>query len=501
MEEFAKALLKHGYEIISTGGTASFLKGHRIPVTMVEEVTQFQEMLGGRVKTLHPKVHAGILALRDSKEHMKQLKGADIFLIDMVVVNLYPFRETVEKNPGNLDEIIENIDIGGPTLIRSAAKNFHDVAVLVSPKQYPKMANVLDENRGEIPLKHRRKLAATAFRHTAGYDAAIEIFLNRKFNQKQLFPKKLNLSFDLKQKLRYGENWHQKAAFYSDLFPHEPCISTAEQLQGKELSYNNINDADAAIELSKDFKEPCAVIVKHANPCGCALGKNIHSAFEKALASDPVSAFGGVIALNRECDKKTAERVISFFNEIVAAPSYSMDALKVFAKKKSLRVLKLPVMKGEKRGTMDFRNVSGGMLLQERDLHELSKKNFKFVTKRKPSKEQMGDMLFGWKVVKHVKSNAILLVKGRATVGVGAGQMSRIDSTEIAVKKAGERAKGSVLISDAFFPFRDNIDLAAENGISAIIQPGGSVKDEEVIEAADENGIAMVFTGIRRFKH
>ncbi len=501
LEEFAKALLKHDYEIISTGGTARFLKEKNMPVTLVEEVTEFQEMLDGRVKTLHPKVHAGILALRDSKDHMKQLEGADIFLIDLVVVNLYPFRETVDKNSENLDEIIENIDIGGPTLIRSAAKNYRDVAVVVSPKQYPKMAEELDGNKGVIPLTQRRKLAATAFRHTAGYDVAIEIFLNRKFNQKQKFPKKLNLSFDLNQKLRYGENWHQEAAFYSDLFPHEPCIATAEQIQGKEMSYNNINDTDSAIELSKDFEEPCAVIVKHANPCGTAVAKDLHTAFEKALASDPVSAFGGIISLNGECDAKTAERITSFFNEIVAAPSYSKEALEIFSKKKNLRVLLLKSVKNSERGKMDFKKVTGGLLLQDRDMHELSKKDLKFVTKEKPSAKQLEDMLFGWKIIKHVKSNAILLVKDKATIGVGAGQMSRIDSTEIAVKKAGERAKESVLISDAFFPFRDNVDLAAKSGITAIIQPGGSVNDGEVIRAADEHGITMVFTGVRHFKH
>ncbi len=499
--EFAKGLEAIGFEIVSTGGTAKAIEKEGIKVTQVEDLTGFPEMLDGRVKTLHPKIHAGILADRSKKKHMSTIKKHGIREIELVVVNFYPFRETISKKNVSLEDAIENIDIGGPTLIRAAAKNNDTVAVVTSSDQYGDVLAELNE-KGVISPETRKRLAAKAFELTAAYDATISNFLHDRFLSGEKFPQSLSLSFEKSQSLRYGENWHQEACFYKDAVSTSCGIGAAEQLHGKEISFNNINDANAAIELVKEFEEPAVVIIKHANPCGTAVNAVLSVAFKNALACDSTSAFGSVIALNQECDVATAEQITSFFNEIVIAPSFEKKALAVLKKKKNLRILLLPCL-GKKKTEpgLEVKAVEGGILVQTKDSLLLNDGELKVVSKRKPSEKEMNDLLFGWKIAKHTKSNAIVLVKDLASVGVGAGQMSRIDATEIAVKKSNGKHKGAVLASDAFFPFRDNVDLAAKSGITAIIAPGGSVKDEEVIKAADEHGIAMVFTEIRHFKH
>lgn len=499
--EFAKELQKLGIKIISTGGTAKTLKEGGINVVQIDEVTGFPEILDGRVKTLHPKIHAGILAIRSNKEHMKKLQELKIEPIDMVCVNLYPFKSTISKPNVKLEETVENIDIGGPTIIRAAAKNFPDVVVIVSPKQYGEIVEELKKNKGEISLEMKKKLAALAFKEIAEYDSLIDNYLNIKFNPETMFPDKISLTFEKLQECRYGENPHQKAAFYKETFVEEPCISNAEQLHGKELSFNNIYDANAAIELSKEFTEATAVIVKHNNPCGVASAKTLAEAFQKAFDCDSTSAFGGVIALNKKVDLETAKKIATFFNELVIAPDFNQDALDELKKKQNVRILKLKKFEKENKCPIDLKKVVGGILLQERDLHELSEKDLKIVSEKKPSKQQIEDMLFAWKIAKNVKSNAIVFAKDKATVGIGAGQMSRIDSTKIAEMKANGRQKGAIMASDAFFPFRDNIDVAAAAGIAAIISTGGSVRDNEVIQAANEHKIALIFTGIRHFRH
>ncbi len=499
--KLAKVLEKHGFEIISTGGTARAIEESGAKVTPVENVTDFKEMLDGRVKTLHPKIHAGILALRDSKKHMTQLEEANIFLIDLVVVNLYPFRKTVEGG-APLDEVIENIDIGGPTLIRAAAKNFQDVAVVVHPDQYKLIEEELEKNNGEISQKTRQLLAAKAFEHTAYYDTTINTFLHGKFNPDELFPVDFSVNYRKVMDLRYGENPHQKAALYKESFVHNPSVATATILNGKPLSFNNIFDANDAVAVVQEFEEPAACLIKHNNACGTAVSASLSEAFEKGHQCDPKSAFGSIIALNRKCDLETAKKITSFFNELVLAPSYNEDALAELKKKQNLRVLELPgIDKPLEQEGLDYKKVEGAMLAQTKDFIDKNEFDLNVVSEKKPTKEQIKDMVFAWRIVKHIKSNAIVLAKDQATVGIGAGQMSRVDSVEIAVNKAGGREKGAVLASDGFFPFRDNIDIAAEHGIEAIIEPGGSVKDQKIIDAANEKGLVLVFTGARHFKH
>jgi len=493
--EFAKGLQKLGMKILSTGGTAKLLTKNNVPVIPVSEYTGSEEMLDGRVKTVHTKIHAGILAIRNNKKHMQELKKNNIDTIDIVVVNLYPFEETVAKN-GSFAEIIENIDIGGPSLVRAAAKNFNDVLVVVDPKDYQP---VLKELSGKVSKELKQNLMLKAFEHTARYDAIINRYFNEKFGDNQ-FPDILNLTFKKKQDLRYGENPHQKAAFYLDPFIYENSVGTVNQLHGKELSFNNILDVDNAFELVKIFKKPAATVVKHTNPTGCAVADTIEEAFKKAHAADSLSAFGGIVALNRNCNEKTARLIRPLFVEVVICPKFEKKALEILKEKKNVRLLETGGVKASDIGYYT-KKVVGGLLVQSRDVPILTKKNIKVVSKRKPSREEMEQMLFAFNVTRHVKSNSIVFAKDNVTVGIGAGQMSRVDAVKIAASKAGDKAKGAVMSSDAFFPFRDGIDEAVKAGITAIIHPGGSIRDKEIIEAADEHNIAMVFTGIRLFWH
>jgi phosphoribosylaminoimidazolecarboxamide formyltransferase/IMP cyclohydrolase len=500
--DFAKGLTSLGIEIISTGGTAKELCKAGVEVTDVSKITGFPEMLDGRVKTLHPSIHAGILSRRKNKKDMECLRRYDIKTIDMVVCNLYPFEETIRKNKVTLDEILENIDIGGPTLIRAAAKNFENVVVIVKPDRYDEILEML-ENRGDIDLDTRKKLAIEAFAHTARYDTIISNYLRDKISGEK-FPKVLNLSFELVQKTRYGENPHQDGAFYRSAFhTKEPCIVNAVQLHGKELSYNNILDADCAIECIKEFYEkPTAVIIKHATPCGIASADNLLQAWKDAYATDIYSPFGGIVAFNRTLDKDVADEISKYFLEIVIAPSYTKNALEILKKKKNLRILELKgIDKKTPREGLEYRGVAGGLLIQDRDTKEIEPSKWKIVTKKKPSKKDIESMVFASKCVKHIKSNAVVFVKGTRTVAIGGGQTARVDATWIATHKGKENIKGSIMASDAFFPFRDAVDVAAEHGVKAIVQPGGSIRDQEVIDAANEHGIIMVFTGQRYFKH
>lgn len=494
--DFAQKLVGLDYEIISTGGTAKTLRENGVPVINVSDVTGFPEILEGRVKTLDPHIHGAILA-KDTPEHMAVLKEKNITPIDLVVVNLYPFQATVAKPNVTLEEAIENIDIGGPTMVRSSAKNYGRVAIVVNPKHYDEIIAELEETQA-ISLATRQKLALEAFQHTAQYDAAISQYLTGAF-EADIFADEVAFGGQKIQALRYGENPHQKAAFYRSGTPTSGTLANAQQLNGKELSYNNIVDVDAAWQLVNEFDEPAAVIVKHTNTCGTALGKTLAEAYERALAADPVSAYGGIIALNRVVDADTADLIIKTFMEAVIAPAFAEDALEILKTKKNLRVLAV----GEKVPTQDvwIEKVSGGFLVQNLDEHRMTKEDLKVVTEKAPTEEQIEELLFAWNIVKHVKSNAIVVTKDRQTLGVGAGQMNRVGSAGIAFTEAGEKAQGAVLASDAFFPFRDSIDAAHAAGITAIIQPGGSVRDEEVIAACNELGIAMVFTGIRHFKH
>ena len=503
--EFARGLAALGVSLLSTGGTAKALAAAGIAVAEVDAYTGFPEMLDGRVKTLHPKVHAGILARRDSTEHMATLAGHDIPPIDLVVVNLYPFRETVAKAGCTLDHAIENIDIGGPTLVRAAAKNYAGVGVVVDPGDYPALLAELRTNGGRLSDQTRFGLAQKAFSHTAAYDGAISNYLTARdaAGAPRPFPDRFNWQGTKLQDLRYGENPHQQAAFYRDEAPAAGTIATARQLQGKELSFNNIADSDAAWECVKSFGETACVIVKHANPCGVATGPTPLAAYRKALATDPTSAFGGIIAFNREVDAETAEAVGAQFVEVLIAPSFTAEALERNTRKANVRVLKLALAVIPERA-WDSKRVGGGMLIQTPDVDNLAAGELKVVTKKRPTAAQLADLLFAWRVARFVKSNAIVYCAGGATLGIGAGQMSRVDSTRIAALKAvsaGLSLAGSVVASDAFFPFRDGLDVAADNGAIAVIQPGGSMRDAEVIAAADERGIAMVFTGIRHFRH
>ena len=504
--DFARGLKKFNIEILSTGGTAKLLADNGIAVIEVGDYTGFPEMLDGRLKTLHPKIHGGILGRRDLDTHVKAMQEADIPPIDMVVVNLYPFAATIAKPNCTLNDAIENIDIGGPTMVRAAAKNYHHVVVVTDPADYKPLLSEMDMTSGIIGGDTRFNLARKAFSHTAEYDGTISNYLTSidSRGRREGFPQRLNLHFSVAQELRYGENPHQSAAFYTIVSEREASVATARQLQGKELSYNNIADADAALECVKQFNEaPACVIVKHANPCGVAYGATFLEAYDRAYKTDPESAFGGIIAFNGELDAATAQAIAERqFVEVIIAPKVSAAAVEVAAAKKNVRLLECGAWPKEAAPRLDFKKVNGGLLLQEADqalYHELT-----VVTQRAPTEAEMADLLFAWRVAKYVKSNAIVYAKDKMTIGVGAGQMSRVNSARIAAIKAeqaGLAVAGSVMASDAFFPFRDGIDQAAAAGIAAVIQPGGSMRDAEVIAAANEHGMAMVFTGMRHFRH
>lgn len=499
--EFCRSLRVLGVEIISTGGTASLLRSHDVEVTEVSSYTGFPEMLDGRIKTLHPKIHGALLALRNNARHMETVGEHGIELIDMVVVNLYPFEEVAGRKGVSLEEAIENIDIGGPSMLRSAAKNYRSVAVVSDPARYDQVLGELKKNEGSLREETLRQLAVEAFALTSRYDAAIHAFLRGTLKERpapELFPPVLSLRFEKEGEVRYGENPHQKAALYRD--PFSPGLPGIRKLQGKELSFNNYLDLDAALQLVLEFEEPAAAIVKHNNPCGAAVAPSLEKAFLAAWQADPLSAFGGIVALNRPLDTKTARRIASSgFLECVIARGISQAALAAFSGKKNLRVLDA---RGLDRDTgVDFKRIPGGLLVQERDSRCLDAKELRPVTRKKPTSAQLKTLLFSWEVAKHVTSNAIVLARGTKTVGIGAGQMSRVDAVMLAVRKAGERSRNSCLASDAFFPKPDSIKEASRAGVVAIIQPGGSIADEEVIAACDRYGISMVFTGVRHFRH
>lgn len=500
--DFAKHLQAFGFEILSTGGTAKTLEGAGIPCTEVSDITGFPECLDGRVKTLHPVIHGGILAMRSKSDHMAQLDKLGIKTIDLVCINLYPFKETISKEDVTLESAIENIDIGGPTMLRAAAKNWQDVIVLVEPGDYQSVLDELKEN-GDVSKQTKFKLANAVFEHTANYDAMISNYLRSQIDEGD-WPNKLTLTYEKVQSMRYGENPHQSAAFYSEINAGSNTLPKAKQLQGKELSYNNINDANGALDVLKEFgsHSPIAVTVKHANPCGVGMGKDIFEAYKNAHDADPVSIFGGIVAVNRQVDKETAQEMQKIFLEIIIAPSFSEEALEIFALKKNLRLLEMPdLANANTANSLDMKKVAGGLLVQKLDTELYNPDDLVCVTKRQPTEEEMKQLLFAWKVVKHVKSNGICLVKGNKTVGVGPGQTNRVTALQLAVDYAGDEATGSVMGSDAFFPYPDSVELAMKAGITAIIQPGGSIKDEESIKVADEAGIAMVFTAMRHFKH
>ena len=499
--DFAKALVELGYEIISTGGTQSAIAAAGIPVIGVSEITGFPECLDGRVKTLHPGISAGILAMRSNKEHMQQLAQLNINTIDIVAINLYPFKATILKEDVKLEDAIENIDIGGPTMIRAAAKNWQDVVVVVDPSDYMVVIDELKKT-GQVSLQNKLKFSAKVFEHTGHYDTLIGTYLKRQIGDTSL-PQLLSVTFEKAQEMRYGENPHQSAAFYKEVGFDKGSIAAAIQLHGKELSYNNISDANAAIELVKEFVgEPCAVAVKHANPCGVGLGKDICEAYINAYESDPVSIYGGILALNREVDKATALEVSKNFFEIIIAPSYSKEAMEILTQKKNVRIMELKeINKETEASALEFKKVGGGLLVQTKDLELYKKEDLTVVTKKAPTEAELKQMDFAMKIVKHTKSNAIVLVNGNRTVGVGPGQTNRVTSLKIAISYAGELAKGAVMASDAYFPFSDSVEAAHKAGITAIIQPGGSIRDEDSIKACDEFGISMVFTKMRHFKH
>ena len=502
--EFAKGLVALGWEILSTSGTMKLLKESGVPVTSVSDVTGFPEICDGRVKTLHPKIHGALLARRDIPEHMKELKDNDIETIDLVCVNLYPFRETIAKPNVTMEDAVEHIDIGGPSMLRSSAKNWESVTVVCNPADYETVLSEIKAG-GNTTRETRLKLSAKAYTHTAEYDMAISTYMRAQAG----LPEKLFLEYDLKQELRYGENPHQEAKFFASTVKEPFSLATAEQLNGKELSYNNIQDANAALNIAREFDEPFCVGVKHMNPCGSATGKTIAEAWKKAYEADKTSIFGGIVAANREIDLETAQMLKPIFLEIVMAPSFAPDALELLCTKKNLRVLKVDMTK-DNTVRKQYVSMNGGMLVQDRDINTKPVAADQCVTELKPTVEQLADMEFAWKIVKHVKSNAIVVAKGGMTYGVGAGQMNRIGSAEIALKQAQNTLKeegkdimteGLVLASDGFFPFNDCVALAAEYGIKAIVQPGGSIRDEDSIKLANEKGITMLFTGERHFKH
>ncbi|RBW70839.1 bifunctional phosphoribosylaminoimidazolecarboxamide formyltransferase/IMP cyclohydrolase [Bacillus taeanensis] len=495
--EFVQALTELGVEVISTGGTKSQLQEAGVPVIGISDVTGFPEILDGRVKTLHPNIHGGLLAMRDVETHQQQLEEHNITPIDLVVVNLYPFKETIAKPDVTFADAIENIDIGGPTMLRSAAKNHKFVTVVVDPSDYATVVEQVKETN-EVSEETRRKLAAKVFRHTAAYDSLISEYLTEQVGEE--FPESYTVTYEKVQDLRYGENPHQNAAFYKKPLGDKSSIAAAKQINGKELSYNNIQDANAALDIVKEFTEPAVVAVKHMNPCGVGTSETIEEAYQKAYEADPVSIFGGIVAANREIDHATALKMKEIFLEIIIAPSFTEEALEVLTQKKNLRLLTLPIDEvdtPEKRLTA----VHGGVLVQDEDRYTLENAEVTVPTDRQPTDEEWAALKLAWKVVKHVKSNAIVLTKNDRTVGIGAGQMNRVGAAGIAIEQAGEEAKGAVMGSDAFFPMNDTVEAAGKAGVTAIIQPGGSIRDQESIDKANELGIAMVFTGVRHFKH
>lgn len=522
--DFARGLADLGIEIISTGGTAAVLRQAGVRVISVSSLTGFPEILDGRVKTLHPFIHGAILARRGEEKHRRQLEEAGIGFIDLVVINLYPFQATIERG-ASLEEALENIDIGGPALIRAAAKNHPDVVVVVDPRRYPEILAEIQQ-KGDISSSKRLQLAVEAFQHTAYYDSVITGYLREQAGGdeavgagEQVFPDVLSLAWEKVSTLRYGENPHQAAAFYRQIPGEGPLsLAAARQLQGKELSFNNLNDAGAAVQLAAEFRQPAAVAVKHTNPCGVALADNALEAYRRAHAADPVSIFGGIVALNRPVNSQLARELAKTFLEVIIAPSFQQGALAILGEKKNLRLLALEELGGDGREAAsgiagflrerpagrvpwDLKGVPGGILLQEQDIAAETPDSWKVVTRKQPDHEEWQDMLFAWIVAKHVKSNAIVIARGMQTVGVGAGQMNRIDAARIAIQAAGHRARGAVLASDAFFPFPDVVEAAAEAGLSVLVQPGGSIRDQESVDRADELGLAMVFTGRRHFKH
>jgi len=495
--DFAKELQKLQWEIISTGGTSKILRDAGIEIIEVEDITNFPEILDGRVKTLNPYIHGGLLYRRDDPNHNKTIEDMKIKPIDMVVNNLYPFEETIKDKRALHNEIIENIDIGGPSMIRAAAKNYKDVTVIIDPMDYKKILDQLKED-GETNLDTRRYLARKVFNYTAYYDTLISNYFNDL--DEVIFPEKLTLAYKSREELRYGENPHQKSAFYKEIGKTEGTIAGAIQIHGKELSFNNINDANGAIEALKEFDEPTVVAVKHANPCGIGSGKDILDAYEKAYESDKVSIFGGIIAGNREINEEIAIKINEIFIEIVIAPSFTDKALKILTQKKNIRILQIDNILDREYKELDIKKVFGGILIQERD-NVLLNNDFEIVTNRKPTEKEIEDLLFAWKAAKNVKSNGVVLVKDKATIGIGLGEVNRIWAVNDAIQRGQSKIENSVLASDGFFPFKDSIELLGKAGVKAIIQPGGSIKDSEVIEEANKYNMAMIFTGIRHFKH
>ena len=509
---FAKALHEQGIKLISTGGTAQLLAENNLPVVEVASLTKFPEMLDGRVKTLHPMVHGGLLARRDFPEHMAALKEHGIDTIDMLVINLYPFNETVAKESCSFEDAVENIDIGGPAMLRAAAKNHQDVTVLISPEDYAPVLAEMRAHQNAVSYKTNLALAKKVFAHTAQYDGAIANYLSalgddRDHKARSAYPETLHLAFEKVQEMRYGENPHQSAAFYKDIYPVAGALANYTQLQGKELSYNNIADADSAWECVKSFTgniggAAACIIIKHANPCGVAVGASALEAYQKAFKTDPSSAFGGIIALNVTCDGATAEAISKQFVEVLIAPSFSAEAKAIFAAKQNVRLLEIPL--GDAFNAFDFKRVGGGLLVQSPDAKNVLQSEMKVVSQRQPTPSEMNDMMFAWRVAKFVKSNAIVYCANGMTLGIGAGQMSRVDSARMAsikAENAGLSLQGSAVASDAFFPFRDGLDVVVKGGASCAIQPGGSMRDDEIIAAANEHGIAMIFTGTRHFRH
>lgn len=500
--EFASSLHEMGVKILSTGGTADLLLKEGVPVTLISDYTGFPEMMNGRIKTLHPKVHGGILARRDDPSHLASMRQHGIDAIDLVAINLYPFESAIARENCSLEEAIENIDIGGPAMLRSAAKNFQDVTALTDPLDYDQVIKEMRENKGAVTQQTRLRLSRSAFAHTARYDSLIANYLSEQAEDETPFPKIFHPPYEKIQEMRYGENPHQTAAFYREVQAQSGTVAFARQIQGKELSFNNIIDLDAVWLLVNEFESGAAAVVKHTNPCGVATGDDQRQTFIKARETDPVSVFGGIIGFNRAVTAETAGEILRNFAEAVIAPGYEDGALELFSKKKNIRVMELPLPEGKSANrSYDYKRVSGGLLVQTKDEITFNPDQLKIPTKRQPDEKEMEAMKFAWTVAKHVKSNAIVYCRDNETVGIGAGQMNRVDSARLAVEKANKTVRGCVMASDAFFPFRDSVDTAAASGIRAIIQPGGSIRDEEVIQAADEHDIAMVFTGIRHFKH
>lgn len=495
---FAQGLEELGYEIVSTGGTLKLLKESGIKAISVDSVTNFPEILDGRVKTLHPKIHGGLLAKQNVDSHVEALEENDITPIELVAVNLYPFKETLAKEEATHEDIVENIDIGGPAMLRASAKNYEHVTVVVDPEDYESVLELLQQ--GALELEVRKELAAKVFRHTANYDSVIAQYMTGQVSDRELFTETYTRTYEQVQQLRYGENPHQDAAFYE--IPNYGGISlaTAKQLHGKELSYNNIQDANAALEIVLEYDSPTAVAVKHMNPCGIGIGETLQEAFQRAYDADPISIFGGIIAVNRPVDKETATKMSEIFLEIVIAPSFTKEALNILTEKKNIRLLEIP-MNEDVEVYDKVVSVKGGLLVQTNDAATITEEDLEVVTERTPTKEEIENLLFSWKAVKHVKSNAIVLAKDKQTIGIGAGQMNRVGAAKIAIEQAGEKAKGAVLASDAFFPMPDTVEAAAKAGITAIIQPGGSKRDQDSIDVCNEHGIAMVFTKVRHFKH